>query len=184
MRPRGTRTSSRDEIELPARSTHLVTEQVSPTAATGPTTKDMMMTTTVVRLLTLGVAATAPLTAAGLSPAAAGAVNAPVLHAPGTVAQRGQARLEAALTRQIAAQLERVPGGRRTAVNEISYENGKVVYTFVAPSADRLDKQAWCKKGSFCFWAGEDFTTEPPLTQIGVYLKCNEWMDLGPMPFR
>lgn len=75
--------------------------------------------------------------------------------------------------------LERVPRGRRTAVNEISYANGKVVHTFAAPSADRLDKKAWCKKGSFCFWAGEDFTTEPPLTQIGVYLKCNEWMDLG-----
>lgn len=135
---RGLATGARLGIELPACSAHLVTEQVSSIAATAPTTKDMMMTTNIVRLLTLGVAATATLTAAGLAPATA-AVN------------------------------------TRTAVNQVSWVNGKVVHTF----AGRLDKKPWCKKGSFCFWSGEDFKTEPPLTQVGVYLKCNEWMDLG-----
>lgn len=110
----------------------------APVAATALIAKEMMMTTAVVRLLTLGVAATAALTAADVTPAAAGAGNTPVPHAPSTVLQQGQARLQAALDREIAAQLERVPGGNRIAANKISYERGKVVLTFASPSASQV----------------------------------------------
>ena len=63
-----------------------------------------------------------------------------------------QATSWAQLQRQIDTQLRIAPGGRQTAVNEVSYDNGKFVVTYALPGQARPAAVQDCPSGWFCFY--------------------------------
>ncbi|MFG1609582.1 peptidase inhibitor family I36 protein [Actinoplanes sp. NPDC049265] len=80
------------------------------------------------------------------------AVPAPAVAGPATddLLSR-QATSAAELRAQIDRQLQVVPGGEQTAVNEVSYGGGRFVVTFARPGAAPLAVPD-CPSGSFCFY--------------------------------
>jgi hypothetical protein len=71
-----------------------------------------------------------------------------------------QARTDEELKRQIELQLKLAPGGKQTAVNEVSYADGKFVVTFALPSSSgsfTTAAAADCPVGWFCFYDGANF---------------------------
>lgn len=62
-----------------------------------------------------------------------------------------QASSPAELQKQIDTQLRIAPGGRQTAVNEVTYDGGKFVVTYALPGAKALAVED-CPNNWFCFY--------------------------------
>ncbi|MFG1609581.1 peptidase inhibitor family I36 protein [Actinoplanes sp. NPDC049265] len=101
------------------------------------------------------------------------AVPAPAVAGPATddLLSR-QATSAAELQAQIDRQLQVVPGGEQTAVNEVSYGGGRFVVTYARPGATQLEAPD-CPSGSFCFYDSLNFVY--PRGRLSDY----GWQDLA-----
>lgn len=63
-----------------------------------------------------------------------------------------QATTSAQLQKQIDTQLRIAPGGKQTAVNEVTYDGGKFVVTYAMPGQRKALAVEDCPNGWFCFY--------------------------------
>jgi hypothetical protein len=113
----------------------------------------------------------AVLTMLGLSATSATAASEPD-RAQALAQLARQASTTAELKQQIALQLRIAPGGKQTAVNEVSYDDGRFVVTYALPGA-RAAALPDCPSGWFCFYDGTNFNYPR-----GRFSDCG-WQDLG-----